>query len=132
MIRRPPSPRIALVVVLLFCHALAAAFNVACVKLPRRAQSADILTTTANATPQAAQSASDCATPCAMNATRVNINRATRAELMKLPGIGEGLAARIIAHRERYGAFRRIEHLMMVRGISERRFARLRHLIIVE
>jgi competence protein ComEA len=52
--------------------------------------------------------------------------------LERLPGIGEGLAARIVEHRERHGAFRRIEHLIIVRGISERRFAELRAFVTVE
>jgi competence protein ComEA len=65
-------------------------------------------------------------------ASLVNINRASREELARLPGIGEGIAARIVEHRERYGAFRRPEHLLMVRGISERRFEQLRTRVTVE
>jgi len=56
----------------------------------------------------------------------VSINRATREELEKLPGIGPALAARIVGQRERYGPFRRAENLLLVRGISERRFRQLR------
>lgn len=62
----------------------------------------------------------------------VNINRATREELATLPGIGLGIAARIVEHRERYGAFRRAEHLLVVRGISERRFEVLRARVTIE
>jgi len=65
-------------------------------------------------------------------APRININTAARAELEKLPGIGVSLAARIIAHREQFGAFRRAEHLIVVRGISERRFLALREFVTVE
>jgi competence ComEA-like helix-hairpin-helix protein len=66
------------------------------------------------------------------NAQRININTAPIRELEKLPGIGQGLAERIIDHRERFGLFRRIEHLIIVRGISDRRFRALRDLITVE
>lgn len=66
------------------------------------------------------------------NASVINLNTASRVELEKLPGIGEGLAARIIEHRERYGDFRRVEHLLMVSGISERRFEELRSFVTVE
>src|SRR5688572_33155553 len=52
----------------------------------------------------------------------IDINTASPQELEGLPGIGKGLAARIVAHRDEYGRFRRAEHLMMVRGISARRF----------
>jgi competence protein ComEA len=63
---------------------------------------------------------------------RININTASSRELEKLPGIGKGLAERIIEHREKYGPFRRAEHLIVVRGISDRRFRALRDLITVE
>ena len=63
---------------------------------------------------------------------RININTAPANELETLPGIGKGLSERIIAHREKYGPFRRSEHLIVVRGISDRRFRALRGLITVE
>lgn len=63
---------------------------------------------------------------------RININSAPAKELEALPGIGKGLSERIVEHREKYGPFRRAEHLMMVRGISETRFRALRHLLTVE
>lgn len=97
----------------LLCCAAAAAPS-ACVKLPRRAEAP---------VPPAA------ATP---DYTRINLNRASRAELERLPGVGPGLAGRIVEHRERHGPFRRAEHLLTVRGFSERRFRELRHLVTVE
>jgi len=66
------------------------------------------------------------------NPSRVNINTASALELEKLPGIGPALAKRIIEHRDKYGPFRRAEHLIIVRGISDRRFRALRDLITVE
>jgi len=65
-------------------------------------------------------------------ASAININTASSQELEKLPGIGEGIAERIVAHRQQYGPFRRPEHLMMVRGISDQKFRELRTLIVVE
>ncbi len=62
----------------------------------------------------------------------ININIASRNELEKLPGVGPSLASRIIEHRERHGPFRRAEHLMMVRGFSDRRFRELRAHIDVQ
>ena len=70
--------------------------------------------------------------PGQTNAPRININTASAADLEKLPGIGPALASRIIEHREKYGPFRRPEHLIIVRGISERRFRALQNLITVE
>jgi competence ComEA-like helix-hairpin-helix protein len=63
---------------------------------------------------------------------RINLNNAPAIELEKLPGIGKALAERIIEHREKFGPFRRPEHLIMVRGISDKRFRALQDLITVE
>jgi competence ComEA-like helix-hairpin-helix protein len=63
---------------------------------------------------------------------RININSAPASELETLPGIGKALAARIVEHRDKYGPFRRPEHLIIVRGISDRHFRALRELITVE
>jgi competence protein ComEA len=65
-------------------------------------------------------------------ASLTNINTATEQELEQLPGVGQVIAERIIAHRQQYGRFRRTEHLMMVRGISDRQFRELRTMIVVE
>jgi competence protein ComEA len=66
------------------------------------------------------------------DSSRININIAPARELERLPGIGQGLAERIISHRERFGPFRRPEHLIIVRGISDKRFRALRDLITVQ
>lgn len=70
--------------------------------------------------------------PTAERPSRININAASARELEKLPGVGKTIAERIIAHRTQYGPFRRAEHLMMVRGISDRKFRDLRDLITIE
>jgi competence ComEA-like helix-hairpin-helix protein len=102
--------------IILCCVAIAA--NSACVKLPRRAAIDGAQITHA--------------IPFAEGSLPISINDASREELEKLPGIGPALAARIVEHRERYGRFRRAEHLLMVRGISERRFRQLRPYVTVE
>jgi len=63
---------------------------------------------------------------------KININTAPASELELLPGIGKALAARIIEQREKYGPFRRVEHLIIVRGISDKRFHALREFITVD
>ena len=70
--------------------------------------------------------------PTSTNATRINLNTASAEELETLPGIGKGLAARIIEHRETFGPFRKPEHLLIVRGISDKRFRALQDLITVD
>ena len=52
----------------------------------------------------------------------LNLNTATLMELETLPGIGPVLARRIIDFREKKGGFRRIEELLVIPGISERKW----------
>jgi competence ComEA-like helix-hairpin-helix protein len=66
------------------------------------------------------------------HAPTININTASAKQIEALPGIGKALAERIVEHREKYGPFRRAEHLIVVRGISDRRFRALRDLVTVE
>jgi len=63
---------------------------------------------------------------------KVNINTASKSELMdRLPGIGDSLSDRIIAYRNTYGNFSRIEDIMNVPYIAEGRFAQIKDLICV-
>ncbi len=62
----------------------------------------------------------------------VNINLAGDRELMTIPHIGEKTARAIIEHRSKFGRFRKPEHLMLVPGISDRRFRKMREMIVVE
>jgi competence ComEA-like helix-hairpin-helix protein len=63
---------------------------------------------------------------------KLNINTAAAEDLEKLPSVGEILAKRIVAYREQYGRFRRVEHLMMVPGFSDHKFRALRELVTAE
>lgn len=61
----------------------------------------------------------------------VNINKATREQLMTLPGIGESKAAQIIQYREDNGPFQDISDIMKISGIKEAAFAKIREYICV-
>lgn len=50
---------------------------------------------------------------------KVNINEASKAQLMKLAGVGPGMAERIIAFREAHGPFRRVQDLDKVEGVGK-------------
>ena len=62
----------------------------------------------------------------------MNLNIASREELMTLSGIGEAKAASIIAYREEHGGFRQIEELMEVEGIKEGVFNKVRDQIRID
>ncbi|MFQ5662692.1 MAG: ComEA family DNA-binding protein [Terriglobia bacterium] len=62
----------------------------------------------------------------------LDINRASVAELVQLPGVGEVIARRIVRHREKSGKFRRVEELLVIRGISRRKLEELRPYVTVE
>ncbi len=61
----------------------------------------------------------------------VNINTASADELTALPGVGEVIAARIVAYRRENGPFERIDQIMEVRGIGAKTHEKLRPLITV-
>lgn len=60
----------------------------------------------------------------------ININTASKAELMTLPGVGEVIAERILEYR-RTKRFETPEELMEVKGIGPKKFERLRPYIRV-
>ena len=60
------------------------------------------------------------------DALSVNLNSASASELTALPGIGETLAARIVAWREENGPFDRVDQVMAVSGIGPATYERIR------
>lgn len=61
----------------------------------------------------------------------VNLNTADAAALETLPGIGEALAARILAWRDTNGSFTTVDDLGNVTGIGEKTLEGLRELVTV-
>ncbi len=57
---------------------------------------------------------------------KININLANVREFDNLPGIGPDLAARIVKNRERYGSFRSVEDISRVKGIGDKKMAKIR------
>jgi len=51
----------------------------------------------------------------------INVNTATIAELKTLPGLGDVMAKDIVSYRQKNGPFRRVEELLIIKGISKKR-----------
>src|SRR5690606_31956539 len=56
---------------------------------------------------------------------KVNLNTAAATQLMLLPGVGPAKAERIVAWRQKYGAFKRVADLRKVRGFGYKSFKKL-------
>ncbi len=57
---------------------------------------------------------------------QLDINRASAEELAKLPGIGPELGNRIVSFRDKHGPFRRVEDVLAVRGIGDKKWKAIR------
>ena len=68
----------------------------------------------------------------AADAVKVDLNKATVQELVKLKGIGKKYAERIIEYREKNGNFEKIEDLMNIKGIGQKKFESIKDLIFIE
>ena len=63
---------------------------------------------------------------------RININKATKEELMTLPGIGESKADKIIAYRDANGPFSSPEGVMLISGIKDGLYNKIKDQICVK
>jgi len=62
----------------------------------------------------------------------INLNTATIKELETLPGIGPALAKRIVEFREKRHGFKRVEELLAIQGISEKKWKAIRDQVEVK
>lgn len=68
-------------------------------------------------------------TGAANESDKVNINTATKEELMTLPGIGETRALAILDYRQANGPFSSLEELKQVEGIKDAVFSKMKEYI---
>ncbi len=62
----------------------------------------------------------------AISAGIVNINQASKEQLMTLTGIGESRAEDILRYRKEHGSFQTIEEIMKVPGIKDAAFQKIK------
>jgi competence protein ComEA len=63
---------------------------------------------------------------------KVNVNTATAEQLAALPGVGEVTAKAIVQYREMNGPFKKVDDLMEVKGIGEKKLEAIRSLVTLE
>jgi competence protein ComEA len=68
----------------------------------------------------------------AADSKKIDLNSATIQELVQLKGIGEKYAERIIEYREKNGKFEKVDDLMNVKGIGQKKFDSIKDLVSVE
>gem|GEM_PF-3723113 len=62
---------------------------------------------------------------------KIDLNRASPDDLKALPGLGQKLAERIVKDRQEKGKFNKIESLMRVKGIKEKKWGQIKRFIQV-
>lgn len=91
--------------------------------VPKKSESYEPSAANANSTVKQNESAA--------SSGKININKASTAELQQLPGIGPSTAEKIMEYRRQNGIFHKVEDLKNISGIGEKTFARLREKISV-
>ncbi|MGM1020977.1 MAG: ComEA family DNA-binding protein [Bacillota bacterium] len=79
-----------------------------------------------NTTTNRTNAVSDPAASSAFGEKKVNINTATAAELMELPGVGAKKAEAILNYRNQHGPFKRVNDLDHVKGIGAKMLAKMK------
>ncbi len=62
----------------------------------------------------------------------INLNTASVQELMRLPGIGETYAKRLIAYRQEHGPFDSVDDLIKIKGIGPKKLEKIRHFLAIQ
>lgn len=62
----------------------------------------------------------------------ISLNKATQADLERIPGVGAVTALRILSYRDLNGGFRTVEELMNVKGIGPKKMQKIRPYITIQ
>jgi len=66
-----------------------------------------------------------------MKNTKVNLNTASKVQLMKIPGIGEKTAIKILEYREKH-QFTNVDDIMNIKGIGKKKFEKMKEFIEIK
>jgi competence ComEA-like helix-hairpin-helix protein len=59
----------------------------------------------------------------------ISLNRGSKDDLVKLPGVGDKSAALIISYRKERGGFRSLEEIMAIPGFGQKKFERMKRFL---
>lgn len=62
----------------------------------------------------------------------ININTASKEQLVLLPGIGDSTADKILLYKKEHGAFKSIEDIMKIKGIGAKKFEKMKPYITID
>jgi len=93
------------------------------INLAKRLDDEDMVVVPQRGTPTLPRQSS---TPKMKGSQSISLNQATLADFETLPGVGPGMAKRILDYRSAHGSFRSVEGLRKVEGIGEKKFQRMK------
>lgn len=94
---------------------------------------ADVSSQSEAYTPQSAGAVTSKAASSSKSTGKVNINTASVSQLSeKLPGIGDGIAKKVVSYRQQHGPFRSAEDIRKVPGIGEKKYEKIKGLIVIK
>ena len=67
----------------------------------------------------------------AVSNEKVNLNTASLEQLQTLPGVGPAMAKKIVEHRTKIGKFTKIDEILNVKGIGEKKFQKMKDRLAV-
>ncbi|MDM7996974.1 MAG: helix-hairpin-helix domain-containing protein [Acidobacteriota bacterium] len=67
----------------------------------------------------------------AVPSEKINLNTATAEQLQSVPGIGPSTAKSILDYRAKVGKFNKIEEIINVKGIGEKKFQKIKDRLTV-
>ena len=70
-------------------------------------------------------------TASSVNQSKINLNQATKEDLLKISGIGDKKADKIIEYRQSHGQFKTVDELKNVDGFGEKTVAKLKEQLAV-